>query len=112
MPDSNRATLYAANLEMAWMTKTRFTGSNLRDADLQEAKLNNANLENADLRGAKLRFATFQNTWMEGCTGCPHDWMTPKHPIEVTSHITERPLQPSSGAAAIITSESSLPGQV
>jgi len=26
--------------------------------------------------GVRIRFAIFQDAFMEGCKGCPHDWQT------------------------------------
>ena len=59
---------------MAWMTKAKLVGANLKNANLQEAKLNGATLENAIFTGVRKHYASFQATYMDGCTDCPFNW--------------------------------------
>lgn len=73
--DWSGADLRAATLEMLRANKIQLKGAMLQGADLMEAKLYDANLEDAIMDdGTRITFAIFQDTFMEGCRGCPFDW--------------------------------------
>ena len=72
--DMSYADLTASNFEAAKIYRIQMVGTKIINANFQEAKLYQANLSHAIMKGTKITFAIFQDAYMEGCIGCPHNW--------------------------------------
>ena len=72
--DMSYADLTASNFEAAKIYRIQMIGAKIINANFQEAKLYQANLSHAIMKNTIIKFAIFQDAFMEGCLGCPHDW--------------------------------------
>lgn len=72
--DMSYADLTASNFEAAKIYRIQMVGAKIVKANFQEAKLYQANLSHAIMKDTKITFAIFQDAYMEGCVGCPHNW--------------------------------------
>lgn len=72
--DMSYADLTASNFEAAKIYRIQMVGAKIINANFQEAKLYQANLSHAIMKNTKITFAIFQDAYMEGCIGCPHNW--------------------------------------